>query len=166
MTFVVPFDGSDLAEAALGRAIEFAAVLDEPVVAVVVVPTENRAYARERGWIAEDEPFEPKTVVSRLREQVLEVDPEAAFDHVVVDEYATSGTIASRIRRFARGVDASMVFVGSENAGRVVSGIGSVGATVAGEPTYDVVIVRNPGPARVDRLRKAASERPTDADRR
>ena len=46
MTFVVPFDGSALAETALVRADEFSEVLDERVVAVTVVPRDPE-YARE-----------------------------------------------------------------------------------------------------------------------
>jgi len=38
MTLVVPFDGSELAEAALVRATEFGNVLEEDVLAVSVIP--------------------------------------------------------------------------------------------------------------------------------
>jgi nucleotide-binding universal stress UspA family protein len=47
MAFVVPFDGSELAEAALVRAVEYGAALDEEIAAVVVVP-ERKQYAREK----------------------------------------------------------------------------------------------------------------------
>ena len=52
MTFVVPFDGSTLARAAMVRSVEFHTVLDERVVAVSVIPEGNARYARERNWIS------------------------------------------------------------------------------------------------------------------
>jgi len=42
MTLVVPFDGSDLAEAALVRATEFGSVFDEDVLAISVIPKGNQ----------------------------------------------------------------------------------------------------------------------------
>ena len=55
MTFVVPFDGSKLAKAALVRAVEYSTALEEDVTAVTVIP-ERKRYAREKGWIEENEP--------------------------------------------------------------------------------------------------------------
>ncbi len=52
MTFVVPFDGSKLADTSLVRAVEFATALEEDVTAVTVV-LERKRYARE-GWIEEE----------------------------------------------------------------------------------------------------------------
>jgi hypothetical protein len=43
-----------------------------------------------------------------------------------------------------RECDASLVFVGSDNAGRMVTSISSVGGSVAADTAYDVVVVRNP----------------------
>mgnify|MGYP003836178145 CR=1 FL=1 len=40
MTILVPFDGSDLAEAALIRATQFGNLFDEDVLAVSVIPKE------------------------------------------------------------------------------------------------------------------------------
>lgn len=156
MTLVVPFDGSDLAEAALVRATEFGTVFDEPVLAVSVVPGGNAEYARARDWLASDESFDRQVVVSRLHEQVTDLSPSADFRHVVVDRHAPSGTIANRLRRAARQADASMVFVGSENAGRMVTSLGSVGSSVAAESAYDVVVVRQRHPAKVQALRDAS----------
>jgi nucleotide-binding universal stress UspA family protein len=58
MTLVVPFDGSELAEAALVRATEFGNVFDEDVVAVSVIPKGDNSYAREHGWIEANEEFD------------------------------------------------------------------------------------------------------------
>ncbi|EMA41146.1 universal stress protein [Halobiforma nitratireducens] len=143
MTFVVPFDGTALSRAALLRADRFSTVLEKDVVAVTVVPKGNAEYAHEKGWLEDDESFSLRTVLSRVHQDVVDTVPQANFRHVVVDRYASPGTVATRLRRVAREVDASMVFIGSENAGRIVNNISSVGATVAAERTYDVVIVRS-----------------------
>lgn len=164
MTFVVPFDGSELAEAALVRAAEFREVLDENVLAVAVVPEGNTEYARDRGWIAADEPFDREEVVSHLHQRAVELAPTADFRHETVSRYASAGTISQAIRRFIEAEDASMVFIGSENAGRLVTGISSVGGTVASGTDYDVVIVRDRCPAKAARLRKASPHRRTKSD--
>lgn len=147
MSFVVPFDGSSLAGAALRRATSLADLVDTRVVAVSVVP-QNAAYARERGWIGPDEPFSASAIVDRLREQVGDVAPDAEFRHVTVDKYARSGTIAKAIRRLAVEERASVVFVGSDDAGHLVTSIASVGANVAADSRYDVHIVRSPAGGR------------------
>jgi len=46
-----------------------------------------------------------------------------------------------------------MVFIGSENAGSMVTGVSSVGGAVAAEDSYDVVIVRNRMPSKVEAIR-------------
>ena len=143
MTFLVPFDGSALATAALDRAVQFGDVFDRPVVAVAVVPQGNAEYARDRGWIDADEPFDHETIVTRLREQVNEHASEATFRDERVPRTARPGSIARELRRVARAVGASMVFVGSDNAGRLVTSLSSVGGNVAADLTYDVVIVRH-----------------------
>ncbi|MEF8807815.1 universal stress protein [Natronomonas sp.] len=164
MTFVVPFDGQDLAEAALVRAKEFNTVLNERVVAVSVIPRGNAEYARERGWLRKGEQFDIKTIVGRLHEQVLELAPEANFRHTVVSRYAPTGTIASQLRRHAEQEDASMVFIGSENAGRVVSTVSSVGNNVASDEDYDVVIIRNRTPSKVATIRNNSPYRKQKSD--
>lgn len=127
MTLVVPFDGSELAEAALVRATEFGNVFDEDVLAASVIPKGNGEYARERGWIGPDNEFDLNAVISTLHKQVTELCPSADFRHIVVGRSAPSGTIAGRLRKMARNEDTSMVFIGSENAGHLVAAVGSVG---------------------------------------
>jgi len=51
--------------------------------------------------------------------------------------------VVRTIREVAHEVDASIVFVGSENAGRVSTPVSSVGAPVSEDPGYDVHIVRH-----------------------
>ena len=156
MTLVVPFDGSELAEAALVRATEFGTVFDETVLAVTVIPEGNAEYAREHGWIGPDEPFDMQAVVSTVHEGVTDVCPSADFRHEVVGRYAPSGSIANRLRDLAEEEDASMVFIGSDNAGGIVAAVSSVGATVATHEAYDVVIVRHRGPAKAAKLNESS----------
>jgi nucleotide-binding universal stress UspA family protein len=143
MTFLVAFDGSDLAAAALTRAQEFAASTDDRVVALTAVPDQNASYARDHGWIGDDEVFDTDTIAERLRARVVENAPAAVFRYELVGRRAPPGTVATAIRNAARREEASTVFVGSENAGRLVSAVTSVGSTVAADRAYDVVIVRS-----------------------
>jgi nucleotide-binding universal stress UspA family protein len=143
MTIVVPFDGTPLSEGALRRAVEFGGALGEAVTAVTVIPEGNETYARERGWI-EDGSFDRDAVLARLRAKVETIDPDVEFDHVVVGRYAPAGTIAKRIRQRARDANAELVVIGSENAGRIVTSVSSVGGSVAADSVYDVLIVRHP----------------------
>jgi nucleotide-binding universal stress UspA family protein len=154
MTFLVAFDGSELAEAALVRAVEFNEVLGDRVVAVTIVPDGNRSYARERGWLDAGEPFDREAILASVHEQVSRLAPAADFVHRTVDEHATAGTIASRLRTLALDEEATMVFVGSENAGRLATTLSSVGGTVAAADAYDVVIVRHPRPSAVAAVRE------------
>lgn len=144
MVIVVPFDGGALSVAALQHAEHAAKLYDVSVVAVTVVPVDDVDYARERGWISRDEAFAVQTIVTRLRDQVTEICPEATFDYIPAGAYTSSGTISSKIRRYARDNEASAVFIGSENAGRMVIGITSVGGRVAADLDYDVAIIRQP----------------------
>ncbi|WP_080506085.1 universal stress protein [Halorubrum sp. BV1] len=164
MTLVVPFDGSELAEAALVRATEFGNVFNEDVLAVSVIPKGNTTYAREHGWIGPDEEFDLELVVSTLHEQVTDLCPSADFRHKVVDRYAPSGSISTRLRKVAREENASMVFLGSENAGHLVSALSSVGPTVATDEDYDVVIVRNRSPTKIAKLKDASPHKTSKSD--
>ncbi|MEY7847788.1 universal stress protein [Natrarchaeobius sp. A-rgal3] len=162
MTFVVPFDGSELAEAALVRAVEFATALEEEVTAVTVVPERNR-YAREKGWIEEGESYDIDEVIETLRTQVNDLAPEATFDVERIREFPPEAQIAERIERLVREHDPSLVFLGSENVGRVVTPLTSVGVHVAGDRSYDVYVVRQPHPLAVDAIESHADFYPEDA---
>ena len=164
MTFIVPFDGSTLAEAALVRATEFGSLTDEAVLAVSVIPNGNRNYAQKRGWIQPDDEFDLKQICSTIHKHVTDLCPSADFRHKVVDKYAPSGTIANRLRRVARDEDASMVFIGSENAGRFVTSLSSVGASVGADTAYDVVIVRHRRPSKIATLRQNSPHREPKSD--
>ncbi|RKD88972.1 universal stress protein [Halopiger aswanensis] len=148
MTFVVPFDGSELAEAALVRAVEYGTALEENVAAVTVVP-ERKRYARDKGWIDEDEPYDVETVVESLREQVLALAPDATYDYERIREFPPEAQLAEHVERLARTHDPSVVFLGSENVGRIVTPLTSVGVHVAADEEYDVFVVRRAAPPRV-----------------
>lgn len=96
MTLFVPFDGSELAEAALVRAAEFGEVFEESVLAVSVAPRGNTEYARERDWISPREDFNLDEIVSELHVQVVDLAPSANFRHKVVGQHASSGTISKK----------------------------------------------------------------------
>ncbi|SIR76160.1 universal stress protein [Natronorubrum thiooxidans] len=145
MTFVVPFDGSDLAEAALVRAAEYGTALEEDVTAVTVVP-ERKRYAREKGWIDEDEAYDVDAVVEHLREQVASLTPEASFEYERIREFPPEARIAGHIERLALEHEPSVVFLGSDNVGRIVTPLTSVGVHIANEEAYDVFVVRQRSP--------------------
>lgn len=149
MVFLVPFDGSDLSAAALERATEFASFADGDVVVLSVVPDE-REYATDRGWIDAHEEFTRDLVASRLEAQARSIDPDATFRWESLstspDPTSTVSTdVARTIREVAAEIGAEIVFIGSENAGRVSTPLTSVGSPVSTDPRYDVHIVRHPG---------------------
>ena len=161
MTFLVPFDGSELSTAALDRAGEYGAKLEADVTVVSVIPN-GPEYAREKGWIQPDEPFAYEAVVEELRSRVASLAPDATFRPVRVDRYARTGSIVLRIRRVAGEIDAAVVFIGSENAGRIVTSVSSVGGGVTTELSYDVHIVRRAVPPKIPTL--SPDERPNRSD--
>lgn len=145
MTFLVPFDGSDPSRVGVRRAVELAP-RSIRVVAFSVVPRKHTEWARDRGLLEADEEYSNERVVSRLQDRAHDVDDDVVFQHTTVDRYAPTGTISHEIRSFARDVDAKMVFVGSEQAGSIVSTLQSVGSSVASDDAYDVVLVRRQEP--------------------
>lgn len=147
MTLLVPFDGSDLSIAALERASEFADYRGEDVVAVTVVPNDEK-FAVERGWIDEDEPLDIARICDEFEQQVHEVNQDVTFKCEQPKEgYAISASaiddISRTIRSLTEELDVSIVFIGSENAGRISTSVHSVGSPISEDPRYDVHIVRH-----------------------
>lgn len=147
MVYLVPFDGSALSEAALVRAREFAEHTGREVIALTVIPPDEE-YASERGWADADGSFDPEEVAARLEAEVADIAPNATFRW---EETETVSTLASTtmdvsrtIRKVAHEVESDVVFIGSENAGRVTAPVTSVGEPVSEDPAYDVFIVRHP----------------------
>lgn len=157
MTLLVPFDGSELAETALVRAAELDDVFDEGVVALSVVPSGNVEYARDAGWIGDNEGFDVGTITERLHDQVDALAPEATFRYEVVGQHAAAGTVARHVRRTAHDEDASMVVIGSENAGHLTVSVTSVGGSIASDDAYDVLIVRNRSPSKIATLKESSA---------
>jgi hypothetical protein len=102
MILALPFDGPDLAAAALVRAVEFSNVLEEDVIAVSIIPEGNTEYARKRDRTDETESVDHQMVVGRIHRQVTEIAPSAGFEHHTVDRYAPPGTIAGELRESRR----------------------------------------------------------------
>lgn len=158
MTFMVPFDGTRLARTALGTARQYSLALEAAphdvvewllpgqhvdVVAVSIIPQSAR-YAREKDWIRDDEEFANRKAVEELHRQVTDIVPYANFQYVRVAGSARAGTISTRLRQQAEELEASIVFIGSENAGRIVTPLSSVGRGLAAEQAFHVYLIREP----------------------
>lgn len=170
MTFMVPFDGTRLSKSALAKARQYAIALEEApsdivrwllpgehidVVAVSVVP-ESARYAREKDWIRDDEEFSTRRVVEDLHRQVTDLTPNANFQYIRVDGSARAGTITTRLRNKAHELEISVMFIGSENAGRIVTPLSSVGRGLAADQEFDVHLVRKAIPEQT--LRRIKSD--------
>jgi nucleotide-binding universal stress UspA family protein len=151
MALIVPFDGSPLSRIELVRATQFRAVLDEELLVVSVIPRDNVEYARDKGWLDAAEPFDLDAIVARLRDAVSELAPDADFQHVLVDQYATVGTIAGRIKKFARIRGGTIVFLGSKDAGRIINAF-TVGQAIAADRSYDTYIITNEDLPKIEKL--------------
>jgi len=145
MTIVVPYDSTDLSVAALERATDCITPFGPGLQVITIIPNGNESYARERGWLGDNESFDPQTIVTRLSAEVEEIAPESEFEYEVVDPHPQAGMVASKIRSHAKREGADLVVIGSDNAGRVVSSVSSVGRSVATDDAYDVLIVRHTG---------------------
>jgi len=142
MVFLVPFDGSAVSEAALARAIEHGRALDEQVVAVSLVPT-GTEYAERRKWIEPDEEFATETASADLRRKIEETTDDAERSFAESLAQSPEDGLTERVRRVARDVGASVLFVGTsgeESADRLRTPFG----TVRNEASYDIHIVRTP----------------------
>jgi hypothetical protein len=71
-----------------------------------------------------------------------------------VDRYAPTGKIRNELS-VAGDEDASILFIGSEEAGRIVNAVSSVGGSVSSRVVYGLVIVRYERSSTVARLRNA-----------
>ena len=152
--FLVAYDGSHLANAALERAATFAQQTGDEILAVAVVP-DDPAYAVRAGWVPTADDFDREAVVGELHRTAVRVAPEASFRGVSAGKHPVPGEIVSKLRRIAHAESVSVVFVGSENAGRVVTPLTSVGGNVASDHTYDVHIVRHAPPEVKERYPKS-----------
>ena len=136
MVFLVPFDGSALADAALDRAVDYAAAMDTDVVAVSLVPT-GADYAVRRLRVDPSEDFAAETAASDLRRKIEEATDDAELNYEDVSAYSAN-ELSETIRRVARDVEADVVFLGSADTDDVVVPI----SELDDEDAYDVHIVR------------------------
>lgn len=141
VTYLVAYDGSPLADAALERAAAHADALGEDVVVASVLPADE-ALAGEYGW-SDDGEYDPDTVAADLRAAALATAPDATVRIERIGPYAGRTRIARTIHDLADEHEADVVFVGSDDAGRVVEPVSSVGGAVATGTDYDVYVVRS-----------------------
>ncbi|MBX0296300.1 universal stress protein [Haloarcula nitratireducens] len=141
MTIFVPYDGTTVSSAALERAQSLAYSLDEALVVSTVVPR-DRENALDHQWITADETFDAKAIVSRFEARVASLAPTAEFHPIVLAGRAQSGSIARRLRDVARENGATLVVVGSDNIGRFVRPVNTVGGRVAARLDTDLYVVQ------------------------
>ncbi|WP_423999538.1 universal stress protein [Haloarcula salina] len=136
MVFLVPFDGSPLADAALDRAVVYADALGEDVVAVAFIPTGDD-YAERRRRVDPAEDFAAETAASDLRRKIEEATDDAELRYDDVSAHSTS-ELSATIRQTARDVDAGVVFLGSDDSENIVVPI----EDLTDGDGYDIHIVR------------------------
>lgn len=142
MTYLVAYDGSSSSEAALRRATAFAARTDDGLVTVSVLPTDD-ALAESYGFAADGE-YDPAETAERMETAVRDVAPDADFRAERVDEYGGKGRIANRIAEVAADAGAEVVFVGSDDVGRVVRRIAAADEYGSDPGSgFDVFLVRS-----------------------
>jgi nucleotide-binding universal stress UspA family protein len=153
MTLLVPYDGSALSKTALSRGQTFAEYTDDDLLALVVIPDEP-GYAHRHGWLEPEDTFDVGVVERKLTQEVGDVAPAADVRAEFVENTEptadTTTVVVRTIKEVAGDVGARIVFVGSQNAGKVTRPLASIGGTVADDARYDVHIVRHPDPEFVD----------------
>jgi nucleotide-binding universal stress UspA family protein len=146
MVLLVPFDGSSLSKTALERAAEFSEYRGEEVVVLSVIP-DSVEHALDRDWLDPEETFNIEKIAEKLAEQAADTAPDARFRYEIPDDVSSMASnttdVVRTIRTVANEEDASIIFIGSENAGRVSTPVTSVGAPVSEDPQYDVHIIRH-----------------------
>ena len=141
MVFLVPYDGSSVSEAALKRAVEHGAALDEEVVAVSLIPTGSE-YAERRKWIEPQDEFAVESARSELKRKIAETTDQSERSILGSGASSPGDGVTDRIRRVASEVGASILFVGTsaESADqRLTTPFG----TVDQKGEYDVHLVRS-----------------------
>lgn len=135
MVFLVPFDGSSRAHGALDRAVAYGAAIDRDVVAVSYVPT-GANFAERRRWVDPSEDFAADTVASDLQRKIEEATDDAEVHYENERAYSPVGGLSREVRQTALDVEATAVFVGCADDGRVVVPIDD------GADAFDVHVVR------------------------
>lgn len=141
MVFLVPYDGSRVAQAALDRAVAHGKALDEAVVAVSFVPTGSE-YAERRKWIEPHEEFALDTAQSDLQRKIEETTDDAERQFSEPGASAPHNGVSDRIRQVAADVEASVLYVGTTGEEESDSLETPFGA-VSPQGEYDVHLVRS-----------------------
>lgn len=140
MVFLVPFDGSAEAEAALERAVEHGEALDSEIVAVSFVPT-GETYAERRKWIQPSEDFAAETASAQLRRKIEETTDRAERNFTDARAESRGSGVSQRVRQVARDTEASVVFVGVRDDAGADGWLTAFGG-VARDAPYDLHLVR------------------------
>jgi len=141
MVFLVPYDGSRVAEAALDRAVTHGEALGEKVVAVSFVPT-GTEYVRRRKWIEPGEDFALESAREELHRKIEETTDDAERHFEGPGASAPQDGVAEDIKQVAAEVEASVLFVGTtgdSDAETVDTPFGSI----APNGEYDIHLVRS-----------------------
>ncbi|WP_396610245.1 universal stress protein [Haloferax sp. S1W] len=152
--YIVAYDGSQLANAALHRAATYAKQTGDDVLAVAVVP-QDAEYASDKGWVVSEDDFDRESVVSELHRTAVKIAPGASFRALKTGRFPAPGEIVAKLKHAAHNEHADVVFVGSENAGRVVTPLASIGGNFASDRAFDVHIVRHAPPEIRERMPKS-----------
>jgi nucleotide-binding universal stress UspA family protein len=139
MVFVVPYDRSPVAEAALRRAVEHGRAFDRDVLAVSYVPT-GAEFAERRKWIEPADDFAIEGASAALKRKIEEATDETELVYRDATAGSPADGIGEAVRETATDVDASVVFVGIANgsADALETRFGSISTTAS----YDVHLVR------------------------
>jgi nucleotide-binding universal stress UspA family protein len=146
VTLLVPYDASDLSKTALARAQNYAEFAGDDLVALVVIPDEP-GYAHRHGWLDPEDTFDVGVVERKLTQEIQDVAPDAQVRVEFVENTEpvadTTMVVVRTIKEVASDVGARIVFLGSQNAGKVTAPLASVGSPIADDARYDVHIVRH-----------------------
>jgi nucleotide-binding universal stress UspA family protein len=144
MTVMVPYDASAPARAALWRGRQLTTALDEPLLAVTVLPDDG-GYASEKCWTDATGVFDRDRIATTLRQQVTNIAPTASFQCLRVDGVPTSGDLGGALRAHALEVDATVVVIGCDEESPIVTPLTAVDTDPCVESWYDVLLVRTDG---------------------
>lgn len=141
MVFLVPYDGSRVAHAALDRAVTHGEALDEEVVAVSFVPT-GAEYAQRRKWIEPSEDFAVDAARETLQRKIDEATDDAERTYEESSASAPHDGVTEDIRQVADDVGASVLFVGTSDDGEGDE-LNTPFGSIAPNGEYDVHLVRS-----------------------
>lgn len=141
MVFLVPYDGSRVAQAALDRAVTHGEALGEKVVAVSFVPT-GTEYVKRRKWIEPGEEFALESAREELHRKIEETTDDAERRFEGAGASAPQDGVTEDIKQVAAEVDASVLFVGTTGDSDDET-VDTPFGSIAPNGEYDVHLVRS-----------------------